>query len=241
MDTTTNAQTTPTAVDFAEANKAHFDNIAHEYDDQPNALERARRTAARMRQSFDFNEDSTTVLEYACGTGLVSRELAPYSKRIVGIDISQGMVDQFNLRVSNQGISPEEMQAFRAELKGEVGELGDEKFDVIVCASAYHHFPDIDGVTRILTHFLKPSGTLLVVDLAKNSGEHTHEHDHAHAPHSLIPKDFHHLVPHRGGLDESDMRKAFEGAGLGSFSFEDGLTARHDVKLFLAKGIKRSE
>ena len=51
---------------------------------------------------------------------------------IVGVDISQGMVDQFNRRVYNQGISSEEMHAVRAELKGESGELGDEKFDVIV-------------------------------------------------------------------------------------------------------------
>ncbi|KAG6831248.1 hypothetical protein H0H87_005814, partial [Tephrocybe sp. NHM501043] len=252
------------AIGFAEANKTHFDTIAHEYDDQPHALERARRyvqsfkkfmkismhkrTAARMREFYDFNEDITTVLEYACGTGLVSRQLAPYAKRIVGVDISQGMVDQFNLRVGNQGIAPEEMQAVCVELKGEDGELGDEKFDVIVvsrtqttqvpemkrlfkCASAYHHFPDIDNVTRILAHFLKPGGVLLVVDLTKHTGD-------GHVHHPSIPEKFHHLVPHRGGLEESDMRKAFEGAGLESFSFEDGLTARNDAKLFLAKGSK---
>ncbi|KAG6839979.1 hypothetical protein C0991_009917 [Blastosporella zonata] len=152
------------------------------------------------------------------------------------------MVDQFNLRISNQGIPPEEMQAIRVELKGEHGELGDEKFDVIVCASAYHHFPDINDVTRILAHFLKPNGVLLVVDLSKRSDSEERAHGdghHGHAHHPLIPEKFHHLVPHRGGLDESDMRKAFESAGL-AFSFEDGLTAKNDTKLFLAKGIKRA-
>ncbi|KAF5386915.1 hypothetical protein D9615_002001 [Tricholomella constricta] len=236
------------ADDFAEANRAHFNTIAHEYDDMPHAIERARRTAARLRTAYDFNEDTTTVMEYACGTGLVSRELALYAKRIIGVDISQGMVDQFNLRVSNQGISPEEMQAVCVELKGEPGELGDEKFDVIVCAAAYHHFTSIDDVTRILAYFLKPGGALLVVDLKKQDGEHAHSHGHGHGHghsqdhghQSMFPQQVHHIVPHRGGLGEEDMRKAFEGAGLSSFSFEDGIVGKNDVKLFLAKGIKPS-
>ncbi|KAG6883429.1 hypothetical protein C0993_006246 [Termitomyces sp. T159_Od127] len=200
------------AINFIEANKTHFDKTAAQYDEYPHALERARRTAMKIREAYNFKEDITTVLEYACGTGLVSRELAPYTKRIVGVDISQGMVDQFNTRVRNQGILPEEMQAFRAELRGEAGELGDEKFDVII-----------------------PGGVLLVIDLAKNTGEDAHV---GHEHHQLIPDQFHHIVPHRGGLGEPDMRKAFESAGLDSFGFSDNLVAKDDVRLFLAKGRK---
>jgi 2-polyprenyl-3-methyl-5-hydroxy-6-metoxy-1,4-benzoquinol methylase len=65
-------------------------------------------------------------------TGLISRELAPHTKSIVGVDISQGMVDQFNTRVENQGIPSEEMKAVCVELKGQEGELDGAKFDVIV-------------------------------------------------------------------------------------------------------------
>ena len=64
--------------------------------------------------------------------GLISRELAPYSRSILGVDISQAMVDEYNLRVFNQGIPPEEMRAVCAELEGKEGELGGQKFDVIV-------------------------------------------------------------------------------------------------------------
>ncbi|KAG6819803.1 hypothetical protein H0H93_008498 [Arthromyces matolae] len=225
---------------FLEANKAHFDSVAHEFDNFPHAIERAKRSAAKMREVVDFDPDSTIVMEYACGTGLVSRELAPYAKRIVGIDISQGVVDQFNLRVHNQGIDREEMEAFCIELKGQEGELNDEKFDVIVCTSAYHHFPDIDAVTRMLTFFLKQGGSLIVVDLMKNTGTHSHG-TRSHGPgegHTLIPEKFHHIVPHKGGLDQSDIKKAFEGAGLESFLFDDSMIGKDDARLFIAKGIK---
>jgi len=65
-------------------------------------------------------------------TGLISRELAPYARSILGVDISQAMVDQYNLRVFNQGIPPEEMHAVCAELEGKDGEPEGQKFDVIV-------------------------------------------------------------------------------------------------------------
>ncbi|KAF9464582.1 S-adenosyl-L-methionine-dependent methyltransferase [Collybia nuda] len=251
------------AVDsFAEANKTHFDKVAHEYDEMPHATERGRRSAEALRNAYPFDEQTTSVMEYACGTGLVSRELAPYSKRIVGVDISQGMVDQFNKRVANQGISPDEMQAFCVELKGQAGELNDEKFDVIVCTSAYHHFESIQNVTNMLAYFLKPGGYLLVVDLLKGYSHHQHdhhkEHGHGHnhdhgtghghkegageeSDNTIFPKSVHHVVPHVGGLDEEDMRKTFEGAGLGSFTFKvviDAMKDGKEVKLFLAKGVK---
>jgi hypothetical protein len=46
------------------------------------------------------------------------------------------MVDQFNKRVEYQGIPPEEMQAVCAELKGEPGELDNERFDVVVVSGS---------------------------------------------------------------------------------------------------------
>ena len=40
-------------------------------------------------------------------------------------------VDQYNTRVSNQGIPPEEMRAICLELKGTGDELDGTKFDII--------------------------------------------------------------------------------------------------------------
>jgi 2-polyprenyl-3-methyl-5-hydroxy-6-metoxy-1,4-benzoquinol methylase len=62
----------------------------------------------------------------------MSRELAPYTKTLIGIDISQAMVDVYNTHVTNQGIPPEEMHAVCAELKGVDGELDGARFDVVV-------------------------------------------------------------------------------------------------------------
>jgi len=167
-------------------------------------------------------------LDYACGAGLVSRELAPHAKSIVGVDISQGMVDQYNLRVYNQGIPPEEMGAICTKLEGNQAELDGKKFDVVVCASAYHHIQSIEHVTRVLSYFLKPGGALLVVDLEKTDVDvHTDSHRE--------------IVPHRGGIAKADIEYAFKSADLESFTYEHAFEAKLKgvpVNLFIAKGFK---
>lgn len=72
-------------------------------------------------QAYPFDKEATVVLDYACGTGkqsvqdlllvatkapspgIVARSLAPHCKTLIGVDISQGMVDEFNKGVQSHG------------------------------------------------------------------------------------------------------------------------------------------
>lgn len=65
----------------------------------------------------------------------MSRELLPYVGSIVGVDISQRMVDEYNHRAANQGLTTDEMRAVWVDvLNSEEGEVRNMKgsFDVIV-------------------------------------------------------------------------------------------------------------
>jgi len=216
--------------DFSASNKAYFDGIAHEYDERPDAQELSRRLVPVMRKKYPtlFDEDSTVLMDYACGTGLLSRALCPYVKSIVGVDISSGMVDYFNLRASNQGLTSDEMRAMCVELKGIEQELNGQKFDVIVCSMAYHHMSSIEDTTRILSFFLKPGGSLLVVDIVKASLE------------TEIAPGHDHLVAHQHGFDVEEMRTVFIGAGLSDFEYSVAASAKvhgQPLEIFLARGI----
>jgi hypothetical protein len=90
------------------------------------------------------------------------------------------------------------------------------------CTAAYHHFEDVSQVTRLLAHFLKPSGALIVIDNME----------------SPVPEEYHHLVPHRHGFDESEIEKIFGGAGLTSITYGKMSPVDEDIVLFIAKGIK---
>jgi len=215
---------------FAEGNRAHYDSeeAAH-IDDRPDFIEMAQRLSEAMRKEYTFDEEKTTVLDFACGTGLISRELAAYSKAIVGVDISQARVDQYNTRVQNQGITPDEMKAVCLELKGEEGELDGAKFDVVVCASSYHHMSSVEDITKALAYFLKPGGSLLVSDLCPSEQP-------------IFPGDHNNVVAHQHGFDEERMRKLFEDVGLQSFKYGIVTKAKTPQGLeatwFLAQGIK---
>lgn len=101
----------------------------------------------------------------------------------------------------------------------------------IQCCAAYHHFASIEDTTRILAGLLKPGGTLLVVDLAATADNK-----------ELIPPTHHHMVPHKHGLTEDVMRRAFEGAGLAEFEMREAhrtMTAKFgETNWFLARGVK---
>ncbi|EIN07939.1 S-adenosyl-L-methionine-dependent methyltransferase [Punctularia strigosozonata HHB-11173 SS5] len=218
--------------DFTEANRQHFNTSveAAHHADRPDYLKIAKKVGKLIVDAYPFDEEKTTLMDFACGTGGLSRELAPHVKSIVGVDISQSMVDEFNRRVSNQGIPPEEMKAVCTDLQAAEGALDGQKFDVVVCLAAYHHFASPSEVSRTLVYFLKPGGALFVMDVMKNpSGE------------VVIPATHNHVVPHPFGFDEADMRVILEGAGLENFNYQKALSATmrgNKADLFIANASK---
>ena len=60
----------------------------------------------------------------------MSQQIIPYAKSILGVDISQGMVDLYNETGQKEGFDG--MKAVRTDLKGEEGELNGQKFNVII-------------------------------------------------------------------------------------------------------------
>ena len=92
---------------------------------------------------------------------------------------------------------------------------------------------DINETTRILATFLKPGGSLLIADFLKDSGTRPMD--------DTMLEPFKHVVAHKGGFAEAEMRATFEQAGLGNFEC-DVITQvtipviEVEADCFLAKG-----
>lgn len=64
------------AVDHAQINREYFDKISESYDDAPHAKRICARIGAEFLKLYPFDSESTTVLDFACGTGMSTPILA---------------------------------------------------------------------------------------------------------------------------------------------------------------------
>ncbi|KZV74553.1 S-adenosyl-L-methionine-dependent methyltransferase [Peniophora sp. CONT] len=188
----------------AEMNAEYYDREAANYESMPGARELLKDISVKMRESATFNESSTRVLDFASGIGMLSRELAPYSKAILGVDISPVSVAIYNHKAEGLGAA-HKMRAVSLDLQKTEGELPGQTFDVVVCSMAWHHFDDPDAYAEILTRFLAPGGKLLVVD---HMGKPT---DEGALP---MPDSLKGVVPQVHGFSEERIKSSFELAGL---------------------------
>ncbi|KAF9453667.1 hexaprenyldihydroxybenzoate methyltransferase [Macrolepiota fuliginosa MF-IS2] len=209
-----------------QANKEYFNQPHNTYEDKPEFKERATRVAKSILKSYATNKETTVVLDFACGNGNVSKDLAPHVKSVLGVDVSQRMVDLYNEQLKDI----DNASAVCMELKAKEGELSDARFDMIFCASAYHHFVSIEDVTRTLTFFLKPGGALMVVDIVHSEEVYASMAERGH------------IVPHKHGLSREQIHEAFAAAGLSMKLFESiPPSVEHPSKdLFLAVGERPS-
>ena len=102
-----------------------------------------------------------TVLDVACGTGLIAFEAARRvgnAGRVVGVDLSGEMVAAAQQRAGEQGL--ENVAYMRMD--GEQLAPRDGAFDVVVCALGLMYMPEPEQALREMRRVLKPGGRLLL-------------------------------------------------------------------------------
>jgi len=98
------------------------------------------------------------ILDIATGTGLVAIEVAQLvgsQGKVVGVDISAGMLDQAKRKIEAAGLSNIELRQADAE-KLEF----DNSFDRVLCCSALPLMTNLQATLRLWHRFLKPDGLM---------------------------------------------------------------------------------
>ncbi|KAG8938724.1 hypothetical protein FRC03_006983 [Tulasnella sp. 419] len=120
---------------FQEINRKYFNQIAHTYDDiLPTMREHTAKIAQVMTEQVKLDPETTSVMDFACGTGLVSINLVPYVKEVIGVDISEAMVEKYNEKASLNEVSAKKMKAVLLDISKDKEGLGGKKFDAIIPA-----------------------------------------------------------------------------------------------------------
>lgn len=103
--------------------------------------------------------DDISVLDVACGSGIVTQKLAERTgagARIVAADISPAMLAVARTRVD--GARKIEFVASPAEPLA----APDAEFDLVICQQGFQFFPDRDAAAREMHRVLKPGGRVAI-------------------------------------------------------------------------------
>ncbi|MCG6137517.1 MAG: class I SAM-dependent methyltransferase [Nostoc sp. LLA-1] len=97
------------------------------------------------------------ILDVATGTGLVAipaAQIVGSSGRVVGVDISKGMLEQAQRKITTLGLTNVEL----IEADADYLDFNDSSFDIIFCSSALVYLTDIPNSLQQWYRFLKPGG-----------------------------------------------------------------------------------
>jgi len=108
-----------------------------------------------------------TLLDVACGGGLVTCTLAPRIKHATGIDITPLMIERAKQLEQERGLKNVSWRV------GDVSPLPflDSSYSLVICRYAFHHFPRPAKVLKDMTRVCSNGGAVMVVDVALPQGK----------------------------------------------------------------------
>ncbi len=200
-----------------------FDKAAAAFDN-PLRTERANALAKSIRENWGNNPNTLgdkpkAVLDFGCGTGLLSYALCPYADMIYGHDTSEGMRKVFE---EKKDLSPKGNVRFLSE-----DDIKKQTYDVIFSSMVLHHIVDVQAQIIELKKLLSAGGTFIWIDLYREDGSF-HKNDPDFNGHN--------------GFSENEVKNTLQSCGFRDISIEPVFSGNKPIdgksipySLFLAK------
>ena len=176
-----------------ESKKRDFDKAAGTWDELPRRVQLASDVARAISEEIELTSEMD-VLDFGCGTGLLTFLLQPYVHSIKGADSSRGMLDIFTTKIKDHGLRNIEA----VYLDPERGDIVEGRYHLVVSNMTFHHIGDIRPLLLRIHEIILPGGHVCITDLDSDGG-HFHRDDTG--------------VFHKG-FDRAEFRGALAAAGF---------------------------
>lgn len=101
-----------------------------------------------------------TVLDVACGTGMVACAFAEIARHVSGIDLTSAMLEQAKLLAQHRNLS--NLSWYQGDI--ETMPFSDNNFSVVLSRYAFHHFLNPGSVIREMSRVCRPGGKIMIAD-----------------------------------------------------------------------------
>jgi ubiquinone/menaquinone biosynthesis C-methylase UbiE len=142
-----------------------FDQKAATWDEEPRRVALAGAVAEGIRRCSLLTKEMD-LLDFGCGTGLLTLNLQPFVRSITGMDTSRGMLNMLAAKIDRLRLA--NVKLFCGDFNR--GERPDGSFHLLASAMTLHHVADIPGLLAVLSGLLAPGGVLCLADLDKEDG-----------------------------------------------------------------------
>jgi ubiquinone/menaquinone biosynthesis C-methylase UbiE len=148
--------------------------ITKKYDNQHQKFRDFQAEAEDMVGKLEITEEDV-VLDFGCGTGEIALNLAQYSKKVIGVDLSPEMLNILKTKAEKQNITNIEIHCGGFLSYKHEGKVVDK----IVSKFALHHLPDFWKSIALLkmAHILKAGGKLYYSDVVFTFDPKNHTND----------------------------------------------------------------
>ena len=105
--------------------------------------------------------NTDTVLDVACGSGIVSCEFARIVSSVIGIDLTPAMIDQAKLLQQEKKLD---------NIAWEIGDVsklpfGNDLFSLVVTRYSLHHMIEPQKIVEEMKRVCKPGGRVIIIDV----------------------------------------------------------------------------
>lgn len=142
-----------------------FDQAAKQWDQNPGRVALANKVVQAMTTQVSLQPDNH-VIDFGCGSGLITLQLAPLVASVTAMDTSAGMLEVLQEKCRAAAITN-----VATRLITDQPEPADaNQADLVITSMVLHHIPQLEPAVQKLADWVKPGGHLVIVDLEPEDG-----------------------------------------------------------------------
>lgn len=143
----------------------HFDQAAKTWDEKPRRIEMAKAVGEAIKERVPVTKNMQ-MIDFGCGTGLISLLFSEEVNEIIALDTSQGMLDVLQSKLENQGIH----HVTPTLVKENEPSKQNYQADLLVSSMVLHHVADLEKEIKTISSWIKPGGYIALSDLEPEDG-----------------------------------------------------------------------